>query len=65
MRITVLPQKKQVELSGRRRARDLLRRLGFLPGTAIIIRGDELVPENGMLEADDVIEIRCVISGGQ
>ena len=65
MRITVLPQRKQLELTGRRRARDVLRQLGFLPGTAIIIRGDDLVPEGGMLEADDVIEIRPVISGGR
>ena len=64
MRITILPQRKQVELSGRRRAGDVLRRLGFLPGTAMVIRGDELVPEDGMLEGDDVVEIRSVISGG-
>ncbi len=65
MHITLLPQQEQVELSGRRRARDVLRQLGFLPGTALIIRGEELVPESGMLEADDVIEIRSVISGGR
>ncbi|MGD9762997.1 MAG: thiamine biosynthesis protein ThiS [Candidatus Binatia bacterium] len=64
MRITVLPQRKELELSGRRRAGDVLRALGFLPGTAMIIRGDELVPESTMLEADDVIEVRSVISGG-
>jgi sulfur carrier protein ThiS len=64
MRITLLPQHKEVELNGRHRAGEVLRKLGLLPGTAMVIRGDELVPENGMLEADDVIEIRSVISGG-
>jgi sulfur carrier protein ThiS len=64
MRITVLPQRKELEIAGRRRAADVLRQLGFLPGTAMVIRGDELVPENEMLEADDVVEIRSVISGG-
>jgi sulfur carrier protein ThiS len=64
MRITVLPQRKEVEIAGRRRAADVLRELGFLPGTAMVIRGDELVPENDMLEAEDVIEVRSVISGG-
>lgn len=64
MRITVLPQRKEVEIAGRRRAADVLRQLGFLPGTAMVIRGDELVPENDMLEAEDVIEVRSVISGG-
>jgi sulfur carrier protein ThiS len=64
MHITVLPQRKQLEIAGRRRAADVLRELGFLPGTAMVIRGDELVPEGSMLEAEDVIEIRSVISGG-
>jgi sulfur carrier protein ThiS len=64
MRITVLPQRKQFEIAGRRRAAEVLRELGFLPGTAMVIRGDELVPESGMLEADDVVEVRSVISGG-
>jgi len=64
MHVTVLPQRKHVEIAGRRRAADVLRELGFLPGTAMVIRGDTLVPEGTMLEADDVIEIRSVISGG-
>ena len=55
---------KQMELSGRRRASEVLSQLGFLPGTAMVIRGDELVPEHEMLEADDIVEIRSVISGG-
>lgn len=64
MHITILPQRKLVELDGRRRAGDVLRQLGFLPGTAMVIRGDVLVPESAMLEADDRIEVRSVISGG-
>lgn len=64
MRITLLPQHKEVELTGRRRASDVLKQLGFLPGTAMVIRGEELVPEHEMLEADDVLEVRSVISGG-
>ncbi len=64
MRITVLPEGKHLELSGRRRASDVLRELGYLPGTAMVIRGEELVPEGEMLEAEDDIEVRSVISGG-
>jgi sulfur carrier protein ThiS len=64
MRVTVLPQRKQVEIAGRRRAADVLRELGFLPGTAMVIRRDELLPESAMLEADDDVEVRSVISGG-
>ena len=64
MRITLLPQRKQVEIAGRHRVGEVLRQLGLLPGTAMVIRSDELVPENAMLEADDDVEIRSVISGG-
>ncbi len=64
MRITLLPQRKQIELEGRRRVGDLLQHLGFLPGTVMVIRGDELICDNEFVEADEAIEIRNVISGG-
>jgi len=64
MQITILPEKKQLVLSGRRRVSDVLQELGYLPGTAMVIRGDELIPEGEMIEADDEIEVRSVISGG-
>jgi sulfur carrier protein len=64
MRITLLPQHRQVELEGRKRVADILRHLGLLPGTAMVIRGDELVTDQEFIEADEAIEIRSVISGG-
>jgi sulfur carrier protein ThiS len=64
MRITLLPQHKQVNLDGRRRVADILLHLGLLPGTALVIRGDELITDQEFVEADDAIEIRNVISGG-
>jgi len=64
MRITLLPQHKQIELEGRRRVADILVHLGLLPGTAMVIRGDELITDQEFVEADDAIEIRNVISGG-
>jgi sulfur carrier protein ThiS len=64
MRITLLPQHKQLELDGRRRVADVLRHLNLLPGTVMVIRGDELVMDEEFIEADEAIEIRNVISGG-
>ena len=64
MLITLLPQRKQIEIDGRRRVADLLRQLGLLPGTVMVIRGDELVTDQEVVENDDTIEIRNVISGG-
>lgn len=64
MRITLLPQRREVELAGRHRVADVLRQLDLLPGTVMVIRGDELLPDQAVIEADDSIEIRNVISGG-
>ena len=64
MRITLLPQHTQVDLDGRRRVADILLHLGLLPGTVMVIRGNELVTDQEFVEADDAIEIRNVISGG-
>jgi len=64
MVITLLPQHTQLQLDGRRRVADILRHLGLLPGTVMVIRGDELVCDDVIVEADESIEIRNVISGG-
>ena len=64
MLITLLPQRTQIEIDGRRRVADILRQLGLLPGTVLVIRGDELVTDEEVVENDDTIEIRNVISGG-
>lgn len=64
MHITLLPQHKQIEVSGRRRVSELLKELGLLPGTVMVIRADELMTDQEMIEADESVEIRNVISGG-
>jgi sulfur carrier protein ThiS len=64
MRITLVPQQKQIELDGRRRVSDILQHLGLLPGTVMVIRGNELMCDSEFVEADEAIEIRSVISGG-
>jgi len=64
MHITLLPQHQQVDLPGRHRVSEILRHLGLLPGTAMVIRGDLLVTDQEFIEADEAIEIRNVISGG-
>lgn len=64
MQITLLPARKRLELAGRQRVSEVLKALNLVAGTVMVIRGDELVTEQEMLEADDEIEIRNVISGG-
>ena len=64
MRITFIPQRRELELAGRRRVRELLQDLGLIPGTVMVIRNDELITEEDVVAADEAIEIRSVISGG-
>jgi sulfur carrier protein len=64
MRVHLRPQHRTVELAGRRRVAQLLTELQILPGTAMVIRGDELLTEAEVVEDADEVEIRAVISGG-
>jgi sulfur carrier protein ThiS len=64
MRVHLRPQRRLVELEGRRRVGQLLAELGILPGTAMVIRGDLLLTDAEVVEDADEIEVRAVISGG-
>jgi len=64
MRIHLRPQRRTVEVAGRRRVAQLLAELGILPGTAMVIRGDVLLTDGEVVEDGDELEIRAVISGG-
>jgi len=64
MRVHLRPQRRTVEVEGRRRVGQLLVELGILPGTAMVIRGDLLLTDGEVVEDADEVEIRAVISGG-
>jgi sulfur carrier protein len=64
MQIRLEPQGKQLTISGRRRVGDVIRSLGIVAGTVIVIRGDDLLTDDDAVEDDDTIELRAVISGG-
>jgi sulfur carrier protein ThiS len=64
MRVHLHPQGRTLELTGRRPVGRLLTELGVLPGTAMVIRGDVLLLDGEMVEDEDVVEVRAVISGG-
>jgi sulfur carrier protein ThiS len=64
MKIRLEPQGKQLTVAGRRRVGDLVQSLGLIAGTVMVIRGDELLTDDEMLEDVDVVELRAVISGG-
>jgi len=64
MRVLLRPQRRTVEVHGRRTVGRLLADLHILPGTAMVIRGDLLLTDAETVEDEDEIEIRAVISGG-
>ncbi len=64
MKVRLLPERKELEFAGRKRVVDVLRDLGMLPGTVMVIRDDVLLMDDEVVEDGDSIEIRRVISGG-
>ena len=64
MKVILRNPRREVEVAGRRRVRDLLKELQILPETVLVIRGDEMITRDTVLGDDDVIELRPVISGG-
>jgi sulfur carrier protein len=56
--------RREVEVAGGRRVKDILRELDVIPETVLVIRGDNLVTADQLVRDDDVIELRPVMSGG-
>jgi sulfur carrier protein len=64
MKIVLRNPKREVELAGRRRVKELLKELDILPDTVLVIRGKELLTADAVVAEEDIIEVRPVISGG-
>jgi sulfur carrier protein len=57
--------RKEIEVDGRRRVKELLVELDILPSTVLVIRGNELLTGDTVVGGDDVLEVRPVMSGGR
>jgi uncharacterized protein (TIGR00269 family) len=64
MKVKIRHQRREVEVTGVRRVRDVLARLGLNPEGVLVIRNDTLVPLDAEVDPDDTLEVRPVISGG-
>jgi sulfur carrier protein len=64
MKIHLRQPPKDIEITGPKRVRDLLKELHLIPEGYLVIRNDDLVTDDEVLKDSDTIEIRPVISGG-
>jgi len=65
LKVVLRNPRREVEVAGRRRVRELLKELDILPETVLVIRGDEMITTDTVVGDEDVIELRPVISGGR
>jgi sulfur carrier protein len=65
MKVILRNPRREVEVKGKRRVKELLAELDILAGTVLVIRGDELVTSDTVVGDDDVLEVRPVMSGGR
>jgi sulfur carrier protein len=64
VRVHLHNPKRDVEVDGPLRVKELVKRLGLNRESVLVIRGDSLVTGDARLDDGDEIEIRPVISGG-
>ena len=64
MKVVLRNPRREVEVAGNRRVKEILRELGIMPETVLVIRGDDLVTADQMVTDGDTIELRPVMSGG-
>ena len=64
MKIILRNPRKEIEMDGKRRVKELLVELDILPSTVLVIRGNELLTGDTVVGGDDVLEVRPVMSGG-
>jgi sulfur carrier protein len=64
MKVILRNPRREVEVRGGRRVKDVLHELAILPETVLVIRGDTMITADQVVGVDDVIELRPVMSGG-
>jgi sulfur carrier protein len=65
VKIILRNPRKEIEVDGKRRVKELLVELDILPSTVLVIRGNDLLTGDTVVGGDDVLEVRPVMSGGR
>ncbi len=63
-RVVLRNPRREVDVDAPKRVKVLLRELELDPDAVLVIRGEDLLTREDLIEPDDQIEIRPVISGG-
>lgn len=64
MKVVLRNPRREVEVPGGRRVKEILRDLDIVPETVLVIRGDTLITADQVVADGDTIELRPVMSGG-
>ena len=64
MKVILRNPRREVQVDGKRRVKELLAELDILPSTVLVIRDNELLTSDATVGGDDVLEVRPVMSGG-
>jgi sulfur carrier protein len=64
VKVSLRNPRKEIQVDGRRRVKELLAELDILPSTVLVIRGNELLTGDTVVGDEDVLEVRPVMSGG-
>ncbi|HET9490512.1 MAG TPA: MoaD/ThiS family protein [Methylomirabilota bacterium] len=65
MKVVLRNPRREVEVPGGRRVKDILRDLAVIPESVLVIRGDSLITHDQVVDDHDTIELRPVMSGGR
>jgi sulfur carrier protein len=64
MKVIIRRPRREVEILGSRRVRDLLRELQINPETVLVVRGQDLLTPDEVVKDDETVEVVSAISGG-
>ena len=64
MRVVLRNPRREIDVEGPLRVNALLQRLELNRESVLVIKGDTLVTGDALLDDDDRVEVRPVISGG-
>jgi sulfur carrier protein len=64
VKVVLRNPRREVDVPGNRRVKEILRELAIVPETVLVICGDDLVTADHVVREEDTIELRPVMSGG-